>query len=143
MSAIRVFLGGQRSNIFDPFTLPILGLCSLFFTNFYPFSYKETVPGAHLLKVDLSWLKKEEVKVEVEDGRVLQMSGERNVEKEDKNYTRHMLECISSKFLRSFRLLKNAQMNQIKAATENGVLTITIPKEVVKVPDVRVVEISR
>ncbi|KAG6681272.1 hypothetical protein I3842_13G084600 [Carya illinoinensis] len=113
MSAIRVFLGGQRSNIFDPFTLPILGLCSSFFTNFYPFSY------------------------------MLQMSGERNVEKEDKNYTRHMLERISGKFLRSFRLLKNAQMNQIKAAMENGVLTITSPKEVVKVPDVRVVEISR
>ncbi|XP_031260041.1 18.1 kDa class I heat shock protein-like [Pistacia vera] len=45
--------------------------------------WKET-PEAHEFKADLSGLKKEEVKVEIEDDRVLQISGERNIEKEDK-----------------------------------------------------------
>nr|POE44823.1 18.1 kda class i heat shock protein [Quercus suber] len=33
------------------------------------------------------------------------------------------------KFLRSFRLPENAKMDEIKAAMENGVLTVTVPKE--------------
>ncbi|GJS37208.1 17.3 kDa class I heat shock protein-like protein [Tanacetum coccineum] len=69
--------------------------------------WKET-PEAHVFKADLPGIKKEEVKVEVEDGRVLQITGERN----------------------------------IKAGMENGVLTITVPKEEVKKPDVKSIEIS-
>ncbi|KAE9592398.1 17.5 kDa class I heat shock protein [Lupinus albus] len=50
--------------------------------------WKET-EEEHVLKADIPGLKKEEVKVEIEDDRVLQISGERNVEKEDKNDTWH------------------------------------------------------
>ncbi|XP_040992171.1 class I heat shock protein-like [Juglans microcarpa x Juglans regia] len=99
-------------------------------------------PKAHLLKADLPGLEKEEVKVEVEDGRMVHISGERNLENEDKNDTWHRLERSNGKFLRSLRLPENAKMNEIKAVMENGVLTVTIPKEEVKKPDVRTVEIS-
>ena len=40
-----------------------------------------------MFKVDLLGLNKEEVKVEVEDDRVLQISGERKMEKEEKKDT--------------------------------------------------------
>ena len=103
--------------------------------------WKET-PEAHVFKADVPGLKKEEVKVEVEEGRVLQVSGERNVEKEDKNDTWHRVERSSGKFLRRFRLPENAKVDQVKAAMENGVLTVTVPKEEVKKPDVKSVEIS-
>ncbi|KAB5540949.1 hypothetical protein DKX38_013923 [Salix brachista] len=49
-------------------------------------------------------LKRRRVKVEIEDGRVLQISGEGSVEKEDKNDTWHRVERSSGKFLRRFRL---------------------------------------
>jgi len=83
------------------------------------------------------------VKVEIEDDRVLQISGERNVEKEDKNDTWHRVERSSGKFLRRFKLPENAKIDQVKAGLENGVLTVTVPKEEVKKPDVKkAIEIS-
>ncbi|CAN1167435.1 18.1 kDa class I heat shock protein (Fragment), partial [Linum perenne] len=103
--------------------------------------WKET-PEAHVFKADLPGLTKEQVKVEVEDDRVLQISGERNAEKEDKNERWHRVERSSGKFMRRFRLPENAKMDQVKASMENGVLTISVPKEQVKKPDVKAIEIS-
>ena len=102
----------------------------------------ELCPQAHIFKADLPGLKKEEVKVEVEEGRVLQISGERNREQEEKNDKWHSVERSSGKFLRRFRLPENAKMDEVKAAMENGVLTVTVPKEVVKKPEVKGIEIS-
>ena len=56
-----------------------------------------------MFKANLPGLKKEEVKVEIEDNKVLQISAERKVEKEDKNDKWHRVERSSGKFLRRFR----------------------------------------
>ena len=82
------------------------------------------------------------MKVEVEDDRVLQISGQRNVEREDKNDTWHRVERSRGQFMRRFRLPENAKMNEIKAAMENGVLTVTIPKADVSKPGVKAIDIS-
>ncbi|KAJ6800058.1 18.1 kDa class I heat shock protein-like isoform X1 [Iris pallida] len=103
--------------------------------------WKET-PEAHVFKADLPGLKKEEVKVEVEEGRVLQISGERSKEQEEKNDKWHRVERSSGKFLRRFRLPENAKVDQVKASMENGVLTVMVPKEVVKKPEVKSIDIS-
>lgn len=103
--------------------------------------WKET-PEVHVFKVDLPGLKKEEVKVEVEDGRVLQISGERSREQEEKNDKWHRVERSSGKFMRRFGLPENAKMDQIRASMENGVLTVTVPKEDVKKPEVKAIDIS-
>ena len=95
-----------------------------------------------MFKVDLPRLKKEEVKVEVEDDRVVRISGERKIEKEDKNDTWHYVERSSGKFLRSFRLPENAKMDEIKALMENCVLTVIVPKVEAKKPEVKAIEIS-
>ncbi|KAK4271600.1 hypothetical protein QN277_020274 [Acacia crassicarpa] len=155
MSLIPSFFGGRRSNVFDPFSLdvwdpfkdfPFPSALSTSCQNNSAFvgtriDWKET-PEAHVFKADLPGMKKEEVKVEIEDDRVLHISGERNVEKEDKNDTWHRVERSSGKFMRRFRLPENAKMDQVKASMENGVLTVTVPKAEVKKPDVKAIEIS-
>ena len=95
-----------------------------------------------MFKADVPGLKKEEVKVEIEDGRVLQISGERSQEQEEKSDTWHRVERSSGRFSRRFRLPENAKVEEVKAAMENGVLTVTVPKEEVKRPDVRPIQIS-
>ncbi|KAK9048187.1 hypothetical protein SSX86_032850 [Deinandra increscens subsp. villosa] len=151
MSIVPSLFGGRRNSIFD------MDVWDPF--KHFPVQYSSNVsnetsalvnarvdwketPEAHVFKADLPGIKKEEVKVEVEDGRVLQITGERNVEKEDKNDTRHRVERSSGKFTRRFRLPENAKMEDVKASMENGVLTVTVPKEEVKKPDVKSIEIS-
>ena len=95
-----------------------------------------------MFKADLPGVKKEEVKVEVEEGRTLQISGDRWVEKEEKNDKWHRVERSSGKFMRRFRLPENVKLDEVKAAMENGVLTVTVPKAEVKKPDVKAIDIS-
>ncbi|XP_057789144.1 17.8 kDa class I heat shock protein-like [Salvia miltiorrhiza] len=158
MSLIPSFFGNRRSNVFDPFSLdiwdPFEGFPLSSAAANFPSSARDTTavanaridwketPEAHLFKVDVPGLKKEEVKVEVEDGGILQISGERSKEQEEKNDKWHRVERSSGKFLRRFRLPENAKLEQVKAAMENGVLTVTVPKEEVKKPEVKAIDIS-
>ncbi|KAL5054483.1 hypothetical protein RYX36_035165, partial [Vicia faba] len=154
MSLIPSFFNGgrRRSNVFDPFSLDVWDPFKDFpLSNSFPdnnsafvstrVDWKET-PEAHVFKADLPGMKKEEVKVEIEDDSVLQISGERNIEKEDKNDEWHRVERSSGKFMRRFRLPENAKMDQVKANMENGVLTVTIPKQEVKKPEIKTIDIS-
>uniref|UniRef100_A0A7N0TPL9 SHSP domain-containing protein n=1 Tax=Kalanchoe fedtschenkoi TaxID=63787 RepID=A0A7N0TPL9_KALFE len=152
-----LFTGGRRSSVFDPFSLDIwdpfqdlrgtlvdaqseAGKETSAFVN-TRIDWKET-PEAHIFKADLPGLKKEEVKVEVEDGSVLQISGERSREHEEKNDKWHRMERSSGKFVRRFRLPENVKMDEIKASMENGVLTVTVPKVEEKKPDVKTIDIG-
>ncbi|KAK4480243.1 hypothetical protein RD792_013307 [Penstemon davidsonii] len=157
MSLIPSFFTGRRSNVFDPFSLdisdPFEGFpLSTTAGSKAPTSetsavattridWKET-PESHVFKADLPGLKKEEVKVEVEDGRVLQISGEKNREQEEKTDTWHRMERSTGKFVRRFRLPENAKMEEVKATMENGVLTVVVPKEEEKKPEVKAIDIS-
>ncbi|KAL2926344.1 17.6 kDa class I heat shock protein 3 [Bienertia sinuspersici] len=159
MSLIPTFFGNRR-NTFDPFAAmdmfdPFEG---------FPFNsqaltigsnaardtsafvnaridWRET-PEAHVFKADLPGIKKEEVKVEVEDGKVLQISGERSREQEEKNDTWHRVERSSGKFQRRFRLPENAKLEEVKANMENGVLTVTVPKVEEKKAQIKSIDIS-
>ncbi|CAN0846713.1 18.1 kDa class I heat shock protein (Fragment) [Linum grandiflorum] len=85
------------------------------------------MPEAHVFKADRPRLKTEEVKVEVEEERILQISGERSKEQKENKDKWHCVERSSNKFVRRFRLPKNANVDQVKAAMENGVLTVMVP----------------
>ncbi|XP_059669688.1 18.1 kDa class I heat shock protein-like [Cornus florida] len=107
--------------------------------------WKET-PEAHIIKADLPGLKKAEVKVELEDGQVLKISGDKRRELEEeegknKKGMWHRVERTVGKFLRRFRMPENAKMDEVKASMENGVLTVVIPKAAENKPVVKAIEI--
>ena len=91
-----------------------------------PADVKE-LPGAYAFVVDMPGLGTGDIKVQVEDERVLVISGERRrEEREDAKYLR--MERRMGKFMRKFVLPDNADMDKISAACRDGVLTVTVKK---------------
>lgn len=88
---------------------------------------KET-PSTYNFVADLPGLKREEVKVQLEEGNVLTISGQRTREEKKESDTYHRMERSTGSFMRKFRLPNNADTKNIKALAENGVLTVTVPK---------------
>lgn len=80
-----------------------------------------------VVKAELPGLKKEEVKVTVEEG-VMTISGERKVEKEEKTRKYHRVERAYGKFERSFTLPEQADGAKITAEFKDGVLQVHLPK---------------
>ncbi|XP_031485878.1 16.9 kDa class I heat shock protein 2-like [Nymphaea colorata] len=103
--------------------------------------WKET-PEAHVFKADLPGLEKNEVTVELEEGNVLKISGNRSRESDEKSGKWHRVERSSGKFLRRFKLPENAMVDQVKAAMEDGVLTVTVPKAPEPKPEIKSIEIA-
>jgi HSP20 family protein len=81
----------------------------------------------YLIKAELPELKKEEVKVRVENG-MLTLSGERKFEKEEKGKKYHRLERSYGSFLRSFNLPDDADGTKVSADFKDGVLNVHLPK---------------
>jgi HSP20 family protein len=80
------------------------------------------------IRAELPGLKKEEVKVTVENG-VLSISGERKYEKEDKNRKYHRIERAYGNFLRSFSIPDDADASKVSAEFKDGVLDVHLAKD--------------
>jgi HSP20 family protein len=81
----------------------------------------------YLVKADLPEVKKEDVKVTVENG-VLTITGERKFEKEEKDKKYHRIERAYGNFLRSFTLPDTADGSKVTAEFKDGVLKVHLAK---------------
>ena len=81
-----------------------------------------------LIKAELPEMKREDVKVTVDDN-VLTLSGERRQEKEEKTKRYHRIECEYGSFARSFTLPPGTQGDKVAAEFKDGVLRVHLPKD--------------
>ena len=79
------------------------------------------------ISMDLPGVRPEDVKVNLEN-QVLTIRGERQQEEEKKDERWHRYERSYGVFERSFTLPSTVDPEQIEATTDNGVLTVRIPK---------------
>ncbi|PWA88966.1 22.0 kDa class IV heat shock protein [Artemisia annua] len=146
-SLLSLFKKPQNNN--DPFETSSLSdlIASDIFTNPFrelehiPFELERTdeviIPPArvdwketndmHVITIDVPGLKKEELKITVEENRVLRVTGERKRETEGGEKW-HVHEILHGKFWRQFKLPENVDFDKVHAKLEDGVLVISIGK---------------
>ena len=83
--------------------------------------------SAYVIKAELPDVKKEDVKVTVQEG-VLTIQGERKQEKEEKGLKYHRVERSYGRFVRSFTLPDYVDDTKVKAEFKEGILNLHLPK---------------
>ncbi|MFN5325072.1 MAG: Hsp20/alpha crystallin family protein [Bacteroidota bacterium] len=93
------------------------------------------------IEVAAPGMKKEDFKVEIENG-VLTISAEKKEEKKEskKNYTRQ--EYYYNSFTRSFTLPENAKEDDLVARYEDGMLKLAVAKKAITVSKAREIEVA-
>lgn len=87
----------------------------------------------YTVKADLPQVRKEDIKVTVQDG-TLCITGERKVEKEEKGKKFHRIERAYGSFERSFTIPDGTDPNKITSQFAEGVLTVHLPKSATATP---------
>ncbi|MCG3154158.1 MAG: Spore protein SP21 [bacterium] len=85
------------------------------------------VKDGFLLRAELPGVKKDELKITLENG-VLTLTGEKRVQAEDEQKAYRLRETRQGRFERRFRLGEGIDRNSIKADYRDGVLTVHLPK---------------
>jgi HSP20 family protein len=86
-----------------------------------------------MLKMELPEMKKEDVHVMVENN-LLTLRGERKFDEKLDRENFHRIERHYGEFLRTFTLPTFVDGNKIFAEFKDGVLTVTLPKNIAAIP---------
>lgn len=99
----------------------------LIVTDWMPVVDIQETETEYLVKAELPEVRKEDVKVTVENG-VLTVQGERKQEKEEKGRKFHRVERSYGTFLRTFTVPLDAEENKVAADFKDGILRVHLPK---------------
>ena len=94
----------------------------------------------YTIHVSIPGIKKENIVLDIK-GRVLTVSGERTFEKENKDKNYYKIETSYGAFKRAFELPEGANVANVQASYQDGILEVLIPKEAT-VDTVKKVEIK-
>jgi HSP20 family protein len=94
-----------------------------------------------VLKADVPGVDLKDIDIQLENG-TLTVKGERKFEKEATNKGFHRMERSYGSFVRIFTVPETVEAENVKAAYEAGVLTITLPKKEIAKPKAIKVQVS-
>ena len=117
----------RMANLFGASMLPVSGDELTRTTEWTPLVDVTEDDKEYTIKVDLPEVKKEDVKVNVQDGS-LKITGERKLEKEEKGLRYHRIERAYGAFERSFVIPKSAKADKMTAEFKDGLLKVHLPK---------------
>lgn len=80
------------------------------------------------IQIQLPGVKKSDVNIEIDNNQLV-VSGERKFENESNEKNYHSRESYYGKFSRSFSMPDIVNVDKINAKQEDGILTITLPKD--------------
>lgn len=115
------------SNLLSSPLLLGMGEETLVASEWSPLVDVEESDKAFTIKAELPEVKKEDVKIELENGSI-RISGERKIEKEEAGRRWHRLERSYGAFERAFTLPEGTQRTEIKAEFKDGLLKVHLPK---------------
>ena len=97
------------------------------FADFMPAVDIEETDTEFIVKADLPDVKKEEIKIQLQEG-VLAIEGERRQEKEAKGKRFHKIEREYGRFVRRFAMPTEVDAEKVRAEFKEGVLSVFLPK---------------
>ena len=106
-------------------------------TTFTPSVNTREDEKGYYIEVDLPGVKKEDINIDLND-KILTISGERKFKEEVKKENYYKIETNFGKFERSFSIPEDADIDNIEAKSENGVLEVFIPKIKKETPKKRI-----
>ncbi|KAL6344772.1 hypothetical protein AAG906_002678 [Vitis piasezkii] len=87
-------------------------------------------PHAYVFIVDMPGLTSDQIQIGIEGEKAMVVSGERKLDKEDRELVRVLrMERKRGKLMKKFELAKNANIDAITAAYQDGVLSVTVGKK--------------
>ncbi len=103
------------------------------FADFMPAVDIEETETEFVVKADLPDVKKEEIKIQLQDG-VLAIEGERRKDKETAGRRFHKIEREYGRFVRRFAMPTDVDPEKVRAEFKEGVLHVFLPKSTIARP---------
>ena len=95
-----------------------------------------------VIAFDLAGVKKENIKLSVNDDKVLTIEGEKKEAKENKSKDYVQKEIFYGTFKKMIQLPENCEIDKLTTEYKNGILTVTVPKKEIKKPKAKVIPIK-
>ena len=120
-------MSDRLNRMFGTWSRPVNGREPLTVVDWTPSVDLQETETEYLVKAELPEIKREDVKVTVENG-ILTLQGERKHEKEEKNRKYHRVERSYGTFLRTFTVPTDADEAKVAADFKDGILRVHLPK---------------
>jgi HSP20 family protein len=108
----------------------------------YPRTNIQNLKDKIILEFDLAGVEKKNIKLLIDDDKVLTIKGEKKESKEDKSENFVKKEIFYGSFEKSIQLPENIDENRLETKFENGILRVSVPKTEVNKPKAKLIPIK-